>query len=92
MKRKLFNIEANIISIGKPETFVRTGMSPLSKQLIGLKTDDGQSLFCELRSNNFSKAKYFRIGMKVSASYNFGGSEKNGKQYNNIIINEIDII
>ena len=85
-------LKAYIEYIGQIETYERKNKSSLVKQNITLKTKDGQRLFAELRSHCFEKVKYLRKGQSVKIGYNFAGSIKNNKRYNNIIINEIDAL
>lgn len=92
MQKQNFQLTANIVSIGEIETYERQGREPLSKRMVALETDDGQKLFAEIRPSNFEVSQYLRANQRVKIFYVFIGSEKNGKQYNNIIITEIEII
>lgn len=89
MNKVLFKIKANLIKIGEIESFQRVGKQPLRKQSLSLETDDGQKLFCEARPKTFEEVTFMRVGMKIEIDFIFIGSEKNGKQYNNIIIENI---
>lgn len=92
MEKIDFEMVAYITHIGKIETYNRKDKTPLSKIGIDLETKDGQKLFAEIRYRNFEKVSFMRAGMAVVIGYEFAGSEKGGKKYNNIIINEINMI
>lgn len=92
MQNQNFKLTGNILFIGEIETYERQGREPLSKRMIALEVGNGQKLFAEIRPSNFEVSQYLRAGQRVKVSYVFAGSEKNGKQYNNIIITEIEIV
>ena len=73
--------------IGKIRKYTRANKTSFSKRMLTLETEDGQVLYCELRRMNLLDGMSVGdIGMfKIS----FAGSEKNGKKYNNIFINDI---
>lgn len=90
--KETLKLKGKVTHIGEIQTFKRPGKPDLSKQILSLETKDEQKLFCEIRKNNFEKSQFIRTGHEVEIEFVFSGSEKNGKQYNNIIIYEINII
>jgi len=87
MYKENTKLVCQIKDIGKVEKFARANKSTFTKRMLTLETDDGQILYCELRKMNLlDNMVAGDIGIfKIS----FNGSEKNGKKYNNIFINEI---
>ena len=92
MIKKTATIVGKVITKSEVVTIPRANKDDLLKQSIGIETDDGQKVFFEVKPNHFEKVKFIRMGMEISVSYFFSGSEKNGKQYNNIWISEIDVV
>ncbi len=90
--REPIKLIATVVDIGKIQVFNRPGKDPLQKQMISLETSDDQKLFCEIRKNNFNKANFLRPGHLIEVGIVFSGTEKGDKQYNNIVIYDLDII
>ena len=85
-------IKAKIINIGDVMTFNNNNRKSFSKRMLTIETEDNQKLFIEVRENLFDQVEFFRIGLNAIFYYKFAGSEKNGKQWNNIIANRIEVL
>lgn len=65
-----------------------------NRATVTLTTSDGQKAFFEVRNRIITSINLLRIfpGQRVRIGFVFIGSEKNGKRYNNLFINEIETI
>lgn len=88
------NIIGNVTEIGDLEQIRRTTKPDIFKRLITIETPDGQKLFGELSNNNIKLLEREGIeeGKTVEVDFLFRGTEKEGKKYNNIFINNIKVI
>lgn len=77
--------------IGRELNIIREGIPNLQKRMITLEEDDGQKSYLEIRGKFLSLIEKQKIetGTRVHINYIFQGSEKSGKKYNNILINNI---
>lgn len=93
MNKITHKITGTITYIGDTITIDRSSKNipNLDKKIIKIETQDGQVLFPELRNKKIPlfESMYLREGDLVDIEVSFQGSEKNGKRYNNIFINEI---
>lgn len=87
MYKESIPLVCQVKEIGEEQTFNRVKKSPFTKRMISLETHDGQKLFCELRKMELLQG--INIDDVVNVKISFAGSEKNGKKYNNIFINEM---
>lgn len=84
-------LKAQVEKIGDLEQIRRTTKPDLYKQLLTLKTEDGQILYPEIRNSLLKLIDREGIveGCLVEVEYRFQGSEKNDKVYNNIVLQSI---
>lgn len=84
-------LTAQIKDIGELVQIRRTTKPDMYKRILTLETVDGQVLFPEIRNNALKvlDREGIEIGSIVEIHYTFQGSEKQGKQYNNILIHNI---
>jgi hypothetical protein len=87
MYKEFTQFVCQITEIGDKQTFKRNNKPDFDKRMISLKLHDGQLLFCELRRMHL--LDNIEVGDVVIVKVVFAGSEKNGKKYNNIFINEM---
>lgn len=88
MTRETSSFDGKIESVGQINTIDRKEKKPFRKRIIGIKKEDGQVAFFESRKD---LDKDLPIGSDVTVHYYFAGSVKGDKQYNNVIINHIQI-
>lgn len=81
------NLMCKVEHIGEIQRFNRTNKAAFFKRMIDLSTHDGQLLYCEVRKMQLLES--IRIGDIIEIGISFAGSNKNGKKYNNIFINEL---
>ena len=64
----------------------------LHKKVISLVTADGQKLFAEIRNKRIRQIddQLIIVHTEVTMDILFQGSEKNGKRYNNLFIDQIN--
>lgn len=82
---------AEITQISDLTQIRRTTRPDLYKKTLTLQTSDGQVLYPEIR-NSLLKVldrEGIEVGTLVKVQITFQGSEKAGKQYNNILIQTI---
>ena len=77
-----------------PETIVVEGKAPKKRALVTITTEDGQKAFFEVRDAVISRIHSLglRSGDEVEIGFVLIGSEKNGRTYNNLFINQIDYV
>jgi len=75
-----------------PETIVAEGKIPKRRALVTIVTEDEQKAFFEVRDVVISRIEKMgiRTGDQIEIGFVFIGSEKNGRTYNNLFINQID--
>jgi len=81
---------AQIVFMSEPQSFTRKNKPDFTKIVVTLITSDNQKLYCEIRNRNIRLLHDINKGDIVDLEYIFAGSEKNGKQYNNIYIVNIE--
>ena len=86
------SISGKIINISDPIKVCREGgkLHLFDKQVVKLKTLDGQVVFIEFRDSLISKLTGFQSRDYVKIKFRFNGSEKNGKTFNNLYANKIE--
>jgi len=94
MKKALTWTAAIVDKISESETIQRAGKEPVEKKTITLVTEDGQKGFFEARKIILQKIERLGIqeGTKVNVGFVYVGTEKNGKVYNNLFINDIEYV
>ena len=84
-------LRGTITEIGDLTQIRRTSKPDIFKKVITIETSDGQVLYPEIRNAGIKIIDREGIaeGSNVEIQYTFQGSEKEGKKYNNILINSI---
>ncbi len=80
--------------MSKPETIVVEGKEPKKRAIVTITTEDQQKAFFEVRDAVIARIVKLglRPGDQVEIGFVFIGSEKNGRTYNNLFINQIDYV
>jgi hypothetical protein len=68
---------------------IPTSVHTLYKKVLTLETIDEQVLYPEVRNAKLKLLENVYENSTVEIEFSFEGSEKNGKRYNNIYINNI---
>lgn len=92
MKKRFKTIESALIThISEVVHVKRDNVPDLYKRIITVVEPDEQTSFCELRNAKLKLFERLQLqeGDNVLIEYSHEGSEKNGKKYNNIYINNI---
>lgn len=91
MRKDYLTIRGVITEIGEMVHIPRTGIPDLYKKVLTVETIDEQVLYPELRNGKLKMLEDQNITehSTVEIEFSFEGSEKNGKRYNNIYINNI---
>ena len=78
--------------MSKPEAIIVEGRDPKKRAVVTVTTEDEQKAFFEVRDALISRIEKLGVirGDVVEIGFVFIGSEKNGRTYNNIFINQID--
>lgn len=90
----LFKTIATVEEIGEIIQIRRTSKPNLFKRVVTLKTDDLQIFYPEIRNLGLKilEREGIEIGSKVEVEFTFQGTEKDGKKYNNILIQNIRLV
>jgi hypothetical protein len=89
MKKEYLKIKGVITEIGELVHIQREGIPDLYKKVLTLETIDEQVLYPEVRNAKLKLLENVYENSIVEIEFSFEGSEKNGKRYNNIYINNI---
>jgi hypothetical protein len=89
MKKEYLKIKGVITEIGELVHIQREGIPDLYKKVLTLETIDEQVLYPEVRNAKLKLLENVYENSTVEIEFSFEGSEKNGKRYNNIYINNI---
>lgn len=89
MIKDYLKIKGVITEIGDLVHIERQGIPDLYKKVLTLETIDGQILYPELRNSKLKLINNVYENSTVEIEFSFEGSEKNGKRYNNIYINNL---
>ena len=89
MKKEYLKIKGVITEIGELVHIQREGIPDLYKKVLTLETIDEQVLYPEVRNAKLKLLDNMYENSTVEIEFSFEGSEKNGKRYNNIYINNI---
>lgn len=89
-----FRLVATVEEIGDMFQIRRVGKPDMYKRVLSLKTEDGQVLYPEIRNTGLKiiEREGIEVGSKVEISFSFNGAEKDGKRYNNILIQSIKLV
>lgn len=93
-KKKLTMFIGYFQSMSKPELITIEGRPTKKRAIVAIITEDEQKAFFEVRDAMIARIEKLGIrkGDEVQIGFVFIGSEKNGKIYNNLFINEIDYV
>ncbi len=89
MKKEYLKIKGVITEIGELVHIQREGIPDLYKKVLTIETIDEQILYPEVRNAKLKLLDNMYENSTVEIEFSFEGSEKNGKRYNNIYINNI---
>jgi hemerythrin superfamily protein len=89
MKKEYLKIKGVITEIGELVHIQRERIPDLYKKVLTLETIDEQVLYPEVRNAKLKLLENVYENSTVEIEFSFEGSEKNGKRYNNIYINNI---
>jgi DNA helicase TIP49 (TBP-interacting protein) len=80
--------------MSKPELIVIEGKPTKKRAIVTVTTEDEQKAFFEVRDAMIAKIEKIglRKGDEITVGFVFIGSEKNGRTYNNLFINQIDYV
>jgi hypothetical protein len=80
--------------MSKPEAIKIEGRDPKKRAIVTITTEDQQKAFFEVRDAVIARIEKLglRPGDQVEIGFVFIGSEKNGRTYNNLFINQIDYV
>lgn len=95
MNKKLLTLFVGYFEkMSNPETIVIEGRPTKKRAVVTLTTEDEQKAFFEVRDVIISRIEKLGIrpGDQVEIGFVFIGSEKNGRTYNNLFINQIDYV
>ncbi len=93
-KKKLTNFVGYFQKMSKPELISVEGKPTRKRAVVTIITEDEQTAFFEVRDAIIARIEKIgvRKGDEVQIGFVFIGSEKNGRIYNNLFINEIDYV
>jgi DNA helicase TIP49 (TBP-interacting protein) len=77
-----------------PENIVIEGRPSKKRAVVTITTEDEQKAFFEVRDAVIQRIEKMGIrpGDQIEIGFVFIGSEKNGRTYNNLFINQIDYV
>lgn len=88
-QRIYFTLEGKVTNISDLIHIERKGIPDLYKKMLTITTSDIQILFPEIRNKNLSKLNGIEVNDIVNITFTFQGSQRDGKNYNNIYIHNI---
>ena len=89
MRKDYLKIKGVITEIGELVHIQREGIPDLYKRVLTVETNDEQVLYPEVRNGKLKMLDSLYENSVVEIEFSFEGSEKNGKRYNNIYVNNI---
>jgi hypothetical protein len=92
IKKQLTYFKGYFESMSTPEVISKEGTPLKKRSVVKISTEDEQTAFFEVRDALISRIEKLGVirGDVVEIGFVFIGSEKNGRTYNNIFINQID--
>ena len=92
VKKQLYYFTGYFESMSTPETISKEGKPTKKRSVVKVTTEDEQTVYFEVRDAVISRIEKLGLisGDVVEIGFVFIGSEKNGRTYNNIFINQID--
>jgi hypothetical protein len=93
-KKNLTFLQGYFEKMSKPEAIIVEGRDPKKRAIVTITTEDEQKAFFEVRDAVIARIDKLglRTGDQVEIGFVFIGSEKNGRVYNNLFINQIDYV
>ncbi len=93
-KKKLTTMVGYIDKITEPELMTLEGKPTRKRSVVTIVTEDDQKAYFEIRDAVIARMDKlgFRKGDQVEIGYVLIGSEKAGRCYNNLFINQIDYV
>jgi hypothetical protein len=89
MERDFIKQVGYVSKITEKIEIIREGKPNLIKRTFTFTSVDGQKHYPEIRNSKVDLLDYVSEGDMVEILFILQGSEKNGKKYNNILINSI---
>ncbi len=93
-RKKITYLTGYFQGMSKPELISVEGKPTKKRSLVTIFTEDEQRAYFEVRDSVIARIEKLGIlkGDEVQVGFVFIGSEKNGRTYNNLFINEIDYV
>ena len=93
-KKNLTFLQGYFEKMSKPEAIIVEGRDPKKRAVVTVVTEDEQKAFFEVRDAVIARIDKLglRPGDQIEIGFVFIGSEKNGRTYNNLFINQIDYV
>lgn len=93
-KKSLTLLQGYFEKMSIPETVQIEGKGTKKRAIVTVNTEDEQRAFFEVRDTIISRIEKLglRPGDQIEIGFVFIGSEKNGRTYNNLFINQIDYV
>ena len=93
-KKNLTFLQGYFEKMSKPEAVIVEGRGPKKRAVVTITTEDQQKAFFEVRDAVIARIEKLglRPGDQIEIGFVFIGSEKNGRTYNNLFINQIDYV
>jgi hypothetical protein len=93
-KKKMTQLTGYFQGMTKPELISVDGKPTKKRSLVTIFTEDEQRAYFEVRDSVIARIEKLGLlkGDEVQVAFVFIGSEKNGRTYNNLFINEIDYV
>lgn len=93
-KKNLTFLQGYFEKMSSPEAIIIEGRDPKKRAVVTIVTEDEQKAFFEVRDAVIARIEKLglRPGDQIEIGFVFIGSEKNGRTYNNLFINQIDYV
>jgi hypothetical protein len=93
-KKNLTPFTGYFEGMSKPELIIVEGRPTKKRAVVTIVTEDEQKAFFEIRDAVIARIDKIGIrkGDEITIGFVFIGSEKNGRTYNNLFINQIDYV
>jgi hypothetical protein len=93
-KKNLTFLQGYFEKMSNPEAIIIEGRDPKKRAVVTIVTEDEQKAFFEVRDAVIARIEKLglRPGDQIEIGFVFIGSEKNGRVYNNLFINQIDYV
>ena len=93
-KKNLTPFTGYFEGMSKPELITIEGKPTKKRAIVTVSTEDEQKAFFEVRDAIIARIEKLGIrkGDEINIGFVFIGSEKQGRTYNNLFINQIDYV